>query len=120
MSYDDNDEYTGDDESQASARQQPAQAASSTRSGGLGCAIAGVVLVLVIILIGIALLLPPFLIGDRLLSKPFAALNQQTPTTTLNGLTLSLAPGTSSSGFAVRLQSIEQDIFGGQKPASAD
>src|SRR5258708_17299229 len=122
MSYDDNDDYNEGDDSQAIAPQQPAQAfdARNTRSsrGGLGCAIAGVVLVLVIVLIGIALLLPPFLLGDRLFNKPFAALSQQTPGTALNGLTLSLAPGTSSNGFGVRLQSVVPEVFTGQKAAS--
>ncbi len=124
MSYDDNDDYNEGDDSQAIAPQQPAQAfdARNTRSsrGGLGCAIAGVVLVLVIVLIGIALLLPPFLLGDRLFNKPFAALSQQTPGTALNGLTLSLAPGTSSNGFGVRLQSVAPEVFTGQKAASVD
>src|SRR5689334_1316932 len=113
MSYDDNDEYNDEGE-----RPEPVQAID-TRSvrptgGGLGCALAGVVLVLVIILIGVALLLPPFLLGDRLFNKPFAALNQQTPSIALNGLTLSLASGTSSNGFGIRLQSVEPDVFTGQ------
>src|SRR5262245_24369151 len=43
--------------------------------GGLGCALVGLVIVAVAILIGAALFLPPFSVGDRFFGTPFAPLN---------------------------------------------
>ncbi len=64
----------------------------SNSGGGLGCALVGLVIVVVLGLVGVALFLPPFSLGDRLLGTPFAPLNLQAQNQTLSGLTVALDP----------------------------
>src|SRR5689334_22175182 len=61
-------------------------------SGGAGCALVGLVIVLVIALIGVALFLPPFSVGDRLFNTPFAPLGAQNASFASDGLTVSVDP----------------------------
>ncbi|MEP7288539.1 MAG: hypothetical protein ABI947_22535 [Chloroflexota bacterium] len=117
MSFDINNE---DNEPQPFIRQesQPkrrgTQPASRTSGGGLGCALVGIVFVLVAVLIGIALLLPPFSLGERLFSPPYTQLNQQNTSTSVGGLTVALDPANAESGFGVRLKVISYEVFSGQ------
>src|SRR5712692_10306501 len=89
-------------------------------SGGLGCALLGVVIVIVAVLIGVALFLPPFSLGARLFGTPYVQLNQQTSSAAQNGLTVAVDPANVGSGFGVRLKTIKPEVFNGQAAPNAE
>src|SRR5262245_44878194 len=70
--------------------------------GGLGCALVGLIVLMVIVLIGVGLFLPPVSLGERLFGTPYAALNAQSPGLSSGGLTVAVDPANVGNGFGVR------------------
>src|SRR5258707_3970852 len=96
---------------------QPNPAPKQGASGGVGCALVGLVIVLVAALIGVALFLPPFSVGDRLFNTPYAQLGAQNASFASGGLTVSVDPASPGSGFGVRVRPVAYEVFAGQTAA---
>lgn len=80
-------------------------------NGGLGCALAGLVILVVIALVALGLFLPPVSLGERLFGTPFAPLDAQSASASANGLTVSVDPAKPGSGFGVRIKEIESQYI---------
>jgi len=85
----------------------------------LGCALAAVIILVVLALVGVAMFLPPFSVGERLFSTPYKSLSAQSSSLSQNGLTLSVDPAKAGSGFGVRISAIASGVFEGQTAPNA-
>ena len=99
---------------------RPSAPRPSGVGGGLACALVGLIVLVVIVLIGVALFLPPFSIGDRLFGTPYSALNGQSPSTSQGGLTVAVSTADATSGLSVRFRSIAPAVLTGQTAPNSD
>ncbi len=101
-----------------SAKPQPRS--TTNEGGGLGCALAGLVILTVIVLLGVGLFLPPFSLGERLFGTPYLALNAQSPSARVDGLTIAVDRTSPGNDLNVRIRTISPDVFLGQAVAKQE
>jgi hypothetical protein len=101
-------------------RPKPQPRSNANDGGGLGCALVGLVILTVIVLIGVGLFLPPFSLGERLFGTPYIALNAQSPNAGMDGLTIAVDPANPGNNFNVRIRAISPDVFLGRTAANQE